>query len=407
MKKAALKSRTHFLLALVISLVLPLSLAHPSLASNDDHILTNDFFVQHVSTVPAIYGQPVQLFVRERVLAGIAKNFRSAGANGKVVLFVHGGTYPSAPDYDVAFKDYSWMEYLAQAGFDVFAMDITGYGASTRPYPMNDPCNTSPSSVSDGVSGEDIIMPYPLTAHCPPSYPYVLATSQSDWDDVNEVVDYLRALRGVDRISLIGWSGGGPRMGGYAALYPEKVDKLVLQAPAYSRLTPTNPPSTIPRPGFPFTVSTRYHAFVDRWDIQVHCENQFDPGIRDVIWAMNMAFDPLGATWGPGVVRARTQTSWGWNASMAARVQAPTLLFSGVYDQEVAPQLVRDLFADLGTDNKVFVAVDCASHYIPYETQHEVLYKGSKDWLLHGSIKGVSRGTFSYNTNGQFVKVPE
>jgi len=33
------------------------------------------------------------------------------------------------------------MAYLAQAGFDVFAMDMSGYGRSTRPTAMNDPCN--------------------------------------------------------------------------------------------------------------------------------------------------------------------------------------------------------------------------------------------------------------------------
>ena len=35
------------------------------------------------------------------------------------------------------------MAYLAQAGFDVFSMDMTGYGRSTRPAAMNDPCNLS------------------------------------------------------------------------------------------------------------------------------------------------------------------------------------------------------------------------------------------------------------------------
>jgi alpha-beta hydrolase superfamily lysophospholipase len=32
------------------------------------------------------------------------------------------------------------MEFLAQDGFDVFAMDLQGYGLSTRPR-MDDPCN--------------------------------------------------------------------------------------------------------------------------------------------------------------------------------------------------------------------------------------------------------------------------
>jgi hypothetical protein len=39
---------------------------------------------------------------------------------------------PSKVAFDVRYQDYSWMEYLAREGFDVFAMDTTGYGRSTR-----------------------------------------------------------------------------------------------------------------------------------------------------------------------------------------------------------------------------------------------------------------------------------
>ena len=91
------------------------------------------------STVPAIAGQPAQLYVRERVLAGTALRGRSF--ENRVVLFVHGAGTPAEVSFDVPYKDYSWMGYLAQAGFDVFSVDMTGYGRSTRPFPMNDPCN--------------------------------------------------------------------------------------------------------------------------------------------------------------------------------------------------------------------------------------------------------------------------
>lgn len=383
--------------ALLIATIVALASSPTALAGADGaRILRVDHQVPHVSTVPANAGEPVQLFVRERVLAGVAKTFRSTKATGKVVLFVHGGSVPSVPDYDLDFKDYNWMAFLAQAGFDVFSMDQTGYGGSPRPV-MDDPCNVNPAQ-------QAILIPNPLPAPCPASYPFRLTTSQSDWDEIDTVVDYIRALRGVDRVSIAGWSGGGPRGGGYAARYPEKVDKLVLFAPGYNRLTPSDPPAVVPQPGFPMSLQTRPVLMEDRWQAFVQCEGQVDPGIRDVIWDTIMSFDPVGRTWGPpeGVMRVRTASSWGWNAEFAARVQAPTLIIVGEQDGLYNADVL--LFEDLGTQDKVFVGVACATHFLVWETGHRALLTASKEWLLHGSINGVRHGVLSVDPEGRFRK---
>src|SRR5205814_7469579 len=102
-------------------------------------LLTVDHFVKVKSTVLAIAGQPAQIYVRERVQAGAA--LRGAVASDRVVLFVHGAGTPAEVSFDVPYQDYSWMAFLAREGFDVFSLDTTGYGRSTRPAPMNDPCN--------------------------------------------------------------------------------------------------------------------------------------------------------------------------------------------------------------------------------------------------------------------------
>jgi pimeloyl-ACP methyl ester carboxylesterase len=99
-----------------------------------------EHYVTHTSTVPSLASQPVKLYLRERVLRDPGPELPGIG---RVVLFVHGATYPSAYGFDLPFKDYSWMAYLAQQGFDAYAMDMTGYGRSTRPEHMNDPCNAT------------------------------------------------------------------------------------------------------------------------------------------------------------------------------------------------------------------------------------------------------------------------
>ena len=78
-----------------------------------------------------------------------------------------------------------------------------------------------------------------------------LTTMASDWNDIGAVVDYVRALRRVERCSLLAWSLGGPRAGGYAAQHPEKVRKLVLLAPAYNRSASSEPPAQVPANGRP------------------------------------------------------------------------------------------------------------------------------------------------------------
>src|SRR5262249_8149862 len=157
------------------------------------------------------------------------------------------------------------------------------YGLSPRPK-MDDPCKTSPAEQAL------YLIPNPLSEPCSPGYPFRLTTIQSDWDEIDTVVDYLRRLRHVDQVSLIGWVRGGPRAGGYAARHPEKVEKLLLYAPGYNRLAPSDPPAVLPEPGVPMTVLGSA-AFHNAWDTEVMCENQFTPAIRDVITSAMLEFD--------------------------------------------------------------------------------------------------------------------
>jgi pimeloyl-ACP methyl ester carboxylesterase len=108
-----------------------------------------------------------------------------------------------------------------------------------------------------------------LAAPCKPSYSSRLTTIASDWNDIGAVVDHLRALRSVEKVSMIAWSLGGPRAGGYASQHPEKVERLVLLAPAYS-LEGGERPAKVPADGA--AMSTQSHAeFTAGWDRQVGC----------------------------------------------------------------------------------------------------------------------------------------
>ena len=276
------------------------------------------------------------------------------------------------------------MGYLARAGFDVFAMDMTGYGRSTRPAPMNDPCNLTPAQ-------QALFIPALLSAACQPSYPKQLTTIASDWADIGGVVDHVRALRHVERVSLIGWSQGGPRAGGYAAQHQDKVLKLVLLAPAYGRGSSPNAPAQVPASGAAF--NTQSHAeFTANWDRQVGCPGQYDAAASDAVWSQMLDSDPVGATWATGVRRAPQETVWGWNLALASKLQIPVLLVSGAHDKQVSPDSVRALYADLGSAQKVFVDLACSSHNALWEKNHLLLFHASLEWLTAGTVDGKQTG---------------
>jgi pimeloyl-ACP methyl ester carboxylesterase len=363
--------------------LLVLGLGQLTLADDSERLLTIDHYVRVKSTVPALAGQEVPIYVRERVQAGTA--LRSVAGADRVALFVHGAGTPAEVSFDVPQPDYSWMAYLARAGFDVFAMDTTGYGRSMRPPAMNDPCNLARDR-------QGAFIPSLIPSACPASYPHAMTTIASDWNDIGAVVDYVRALRRVDKVSLLAWSLGGPRAGGYAAQHPDKVHKLVLLAPAYNRAAPAAAPAKNPPDGTAMNTQSR-DEFSANWDRQVGCAGQYEPAVADAVWSEMLASDPVGATWGPGVRRAPQTATWGFNAAMVGKVQAPTLMVAGQHDKQVSPDRVRELYTDIAAPQKMLVDLACASHNAMWEKNRLLLFRASLEWLTQGTVNGAKEGT--------------
>ena len=354
-------------------------LTAPVIGQSPD-IRTLEHRVKVQSTVPALVGKTVDLYVRERVSASMKLDAVPAD---RVVLFVHGAGTPAEVAFDVPHSDYSWMAYLANAGFDVFSMDTTGYGRSVRPDEMSDPCNLSAEQQAQFV-------PALIKAPCEPKYPGQLTNIASDWNDIDAVVDFIRKTRKVEKVSMVAWSLGGPRAGGYAAQHPDKVHRLVLLSPAYNRAAAAAPP-TLPNKGTVFNTQNR-SEFDANWDRQIGCPAQVDPAVREVVWSEMIKSDPVGAKWGSGVRRAPSTTTWGWNAAAMAATKTPTLLIAAALDKQVPPERVRQAYEDLGAGDKVLLDLGCASHNAMWEANHLELFAASRDWLTTGAVGGVKNG---------------
>lgn len=142
-----------------------------------------------------------RIFVRNKRPAG-DERFTS----DRVVIFQHGATYGSAA-FDLPFNGLSWMDYVAQRGFDTYCLDLPGYGHSERPQQMSEPAESNPPFMRTHEA-----------AGC-----------------LGVVVDFVRQRRQVDRVILVGWSWGTAITSTYTAGNNDNVERLALYAPVWDR----------------------------------------------------------------------------------------------------------------------------------------------------------------------------
>src|SRR3984885_15804804 len=65
----------------------------------------------------------IKLYVRNKHAEGMA-----SFSPDKTLLFIHGATYPAETSFDLPIDGASMMDMFARAGFDVFLVDVRGYG---------------------------------------------------------------------------------------------------------------------------------------------------------------------------------------------------------------------------------------------------------------------------------------
>jgi pimeloyl-ACP methyl ester carboxylesterase len=392
-----------FLFVCVWPQSVPFTAASKTTQAATTQITREDLFVPHVSTVPANAGQRVRIGVR-RVTPKDQQPTRGA------VLFTNSGFTSSVAMFDLDYKTNSIAASLAEQGFDVYLMDQTGFGRSPRPT-MDDPCNVDPSQ-------QELLMPTLLRAPCNASYPQHLVTIFTELPEIDSVVDYIRKETGRNKVSLAGWSRSLSRFGLYAGLHPEKVEGLAIVGPGYRRDAPSEFPiwntvagsatrTDVPR--FSFLLRTTDEIFA-AWDRQRRCQDTVEPGIRDALAnAIRTYADPGAAAWGnpPGAfyrVPTGSGVDVGWNRSSASRVKAPVLLVVGEHDPRSAEE-APNLYADIGSTEKILLRVQCATHFLLFERNHKALHNAFAEFLTKGTVNG-RRGEIAIDRNGRYEPAP-
>jgi len=302
----------------------------------------------------------ISLYVRNKRPAGMA-----AFSPDRSVLFVHGATYPAETAFDLRLGGTSWMEFIARRGFDVWLLDVRGYGRSTRPPAMDAPAEAN--------------LPFATTAEARA--------------DVDAVLNHIRALRGIPRLVLLGWSWGCAIMGSYAAAHPANVEKLVLFAPGWLRDTPS--PTDQGGELGAWRAVTREQARV-RWLAGVPAEavpTLIPDGWFDTWADATFATDPAGAAMHPPVLRAPNGTVADSRAFWAAgrplydpaAIAAPTLIIVGEWDRDTPPAIGQAIFALLSrAPNKRFVLLGQATHTALMERNRQALFDEVQLFLENG-----------------------
>ena len=235
--------------------------------------------------------------------------------NGKVVLLVHGATWSGRCTFDPA-PGYSMMDAFAEAGYDVFAIDLHGYGKSGK----TDRDNTGAASAAL---------------------------------DLDAAVDYIRAYRWVEKVHVFGYQWGAQSAALFATAKPNKVGKLVLFGMRFN---------VVERKGLPegpFRLNGMSNAMMKPDD------GDLDPDFVRKRASICLAADPQSPN-GPLVDLTRA------SPVDPLKIRNSTLVIMG--DREVSDQTAfqdrLDFYKSLASRSRWFAIVPGVGKYAPMEKQH-------------------------------------
>lgn len=285
----------------------------------------------------------------------------------RTLLFVHGSTYPAHTTFDLPLGGRSWMEFVAAHGYDVWCLDVRGYGRSTRPKEMSAPPQANPPVVRTATAVKD----------------------------VEAVLQFVLKRRGIDRINLLGWSWGCTLMATTAIRNPDKVARLALYAPPFIRTTPSllNPGGG---PLGAYRTVTQEQART-RWltGVPEHRKTELIPaGFFEQWAAATWATDPEGARLDPPALRAPngtvadTQEFWVQRRMVydPAAIQAPALIALGEWDNDTPPYMAQALFPLLvNSPGRRLAMLPEGTHHMMLEKNREMLFRTVQAFLDEGA----------------------
>ncbi|MGJ4965611.1 alpha/beta hydrolase [Bradyrhizobium oligotrophicum] len=264
----------------------------------------------------------------------------------RTLVMMHGATFSSASLFDVAVGGASFMDVLAQAGYDVWAVDARGYGGSCRPPEMS----RAPEESSPLVNARTAV------------------------DDFSAAVDFIRWHRDISRVNVLGMSWGATIAGMFASAAGDKLEKLILVTPLWLSSEPLRIDAGGPLGAYRI-VSPRAFEAAWRGAAPERARDKLIPDGWFDAWAeATLATDPDSPY--PGAIRAPSgavqDVREHWTAAKPTydpgTIKCPVLVLSAEWDVDVSFEMAHDLFVRLGSaPYKRLVEIGQGTHMILME----------------------------------------
>lgn len=326
------------------------------------------------AAIPAAAQAPARIVTEEHTIpvpGGEGEMFlrskRPEGAQpspGRTILFCHGATYPAHTAFDLPLAGVSWMDYIAGRGFDVWCMDLPGYGRSTRPAAMSQPPEANPP----------------------------LVRSDAAVAAVGAAQAFIRERRGVPRTMLMAWSWGCSLVARHATDNAATVERLVLYAPQWLREGASPAAAGAAAELGAYRTVTQAQAR-ERWTAGVPEAARaglIPPGWFEHWAGVTWATDPEGLRRNPPVLRAPNgvllDSREYWQAGRPywdpAKVTVPTLIVVGEWDRDTPPAMSTTLFPLLtASPGKRCVILGEGTHTMLMERSRGTLYQAVQVFL--------------------------
>jgi len=241
------------------------------------------------------------------------------------LLLMHGATFSSGSLFDAPLGSASFMDQLALSGFDVYAVDVRGYGASTWP--------TEIAEAAD-----------------PTTFPVRIETAVRD---LGAAIEHILQRRKLDQLNLVAMSWGGSVAGAYTAKDNGKIKRLALIAPLWLRQSPGRIDAGGKLPPYREVDLWKYQEIWRAAAPENHRDALIPAGWFDVWAETTLAIGPRGAD--PKTLRAPSgavqdiREYWASNRPYydPAEIRVPVLLVHAEWDVDVTFDTARDLFSRL------------------------------------------------------------